>query len=93
MNVVPRTESSISLDQRLARQRSAFLRDGPPSLRQRRADLKKLRAAILARRSQIEDALDTRRRVALEFWFGSARIEYQPLGVVGIMAPWNFPLS
>ena len=24
---------------------------------------------------------------------GRARIEYQPLGVVGIIAPWNFPVS
>ena len=23
---------------------------------------------------------------------GSARVEYQPLGVVGVMAPWNYPL-
>jgi hypothetical protein len=34
----------------LARQRAAFLRDGPPSLVERRANLKKLRAALLARR-------------------------------------------
>ena len=33
----------------LARQRAAFLRDGPPSLAERRANLKKLRAAVLAR--------------------------------------------
>jgi len=24
---------------------------------------------------------------------GKARIEYQPLGVVGIMSPWNFPMA
>jgi coniferyl-aldehyde dehydrogenase len=24
-------------------------------------------------------------------WPASARVEYQPLGVVGIMAPWNYP--
>ena len=35
----------------------------------------------------------TRRHVALPFRFGSARIEYQPLGVVGIVAPWNYPVS
>ena len=35
----------------------------------------------------------THRHVALPFRFGRARIEYQPLGVVGIMAPWNYPLG
>src|SRR5215469_13606881 len=114
-------------DQILARQRAAFLRDGPPSLSQRRADLKKLRRAILARRSEIESVLSadfghrsqhetaimeivpliqgidylhhnlrrfmrpTRRHVALPLRFGSAHIEYQPLGVIGIVAPWNYP--
>jgi coniferyl-aldehyde dehydrogenase len=34
-----------------------------------------------------------RRHVALPFRFGRARIEYQPLGVVGIVAPWNYPVS
>jgi coniferyl-aldehyde dehydrogenase len=35
----------------------------------------------------------TRRHVSLPFQSGSARIEYQPLGVIGIVAPWNYPLS
>lgn len=35
----------------------------------------------------------TRRHVALQFRLGRARIEYQPLGVIGIMAPWNYPLG
>jgi coniferyl-aldehyde dehydrogenase len=113
----------------LTRQRTAFLRDGPPSLAQRRADLKKLKAAVVSRRSAIETALSadfghrsrhettiaeilalvqgidylhqrlrrfmrpTRRHVALPFRFGRARIEYQPLGVIGIMSPWNYPLG
>ena len=34
-----------------------------------------------------------RRRVALPMQFASARVEYQPLGVIGIVAPWNYPLS
>lgn len=34
-----------------------------------------------------------RRRVELEFRPGSARVVYQPLGVVGIISPWNFPLG
>ena len=113
----------------LARQRAALLRDGPPSLAKRRANLKKLRAAVLARRADVEAALDAdfgrrsrhetaimellaftwgidylqgnlrrfmrpeRRRVALPMRFGRAYVEYQPLGVIGIIAPWNFPLS
>ena len=39
-----------ALSRLLARQRAAFLRDGAPSLAERRANLKKLRAALLARR-------------------------------------------
>lgn len=33
-----------------------------------------------------------RRPVSLWFQFGRARVEYQPLGVVGIIAPWNYPI-
>jgi len=113
----------------LARQRAAFLQDGPPSLADRRARLKKLRATLLARRGELEAALDTdfghrsrhetaimemlpltwgidylhrnlprfmqpeRRHVALPMRLGGARVEYQPLGVVGIVAPWNYPFS
>lgn len=33
-----------------------------------------------------------RRRVALHFRPGRARVAYQPLGVVGIIAPWNYPV-
>jgi coniferyl-aldehyde dehydrogenase len=113
----------------LARQRAAFMQAGSPSLTERRAHLRALRAAILARRSEIEAVVNadfghrsrhetaimeivllrlgidylhrnlrrfvqpTRRHVAPPFRFGSARIEYQPLGVIGIMAPWNYPLS
>jgi coniferyl-aldehyde dehydrogenase len=113
----------------LARQRAAFTQSPSPSLTERRADLRRLRDAILAQRSEIEAAVNadfghrsrhetaimeivalktgidylhrnlrrfmrpTRRHVAAYFRFGSARIEYQPLGVIGIMAPWNYPLS
>jgi coniferyl-aldehyde dehydrogenase len=34
-----------------------------------------------------------RRRVALPMRLGRAHVEYQPLGVVGIVSPWNYPLS
>ena len=33
----------------------------------------------------------TRRHIALNLRFGSNRIEYQPLGVVGVISPWNYP--
>src|SRR5262245_6900759 len=113
----------------LARQREAFRQEGPPLLAKRRADLKKLRAAVLARKVDLEAAVDAdfghrsrhettimetllltwgidylhknlrrfmrreRRRVALPMRFGRAFVEYQPLGVVGIVAPWNHPFS
>ena len=106
----------------LARQRAALLRDGPPSLAERRASLKKLRAAVLARKADLEAALDAdfghrsrhetaiaeilaltwgidylhknlrrfmrreRRHVALPMRLARAYVEYQPLGVIGIVA-------
>jgi coniferyl-aldehyde dehydrogenase len=35
----------------------------------------------------------TRHHVAMTFRFASARVEYQPLGVIGIIATWNYPFS
>lgn len=129
MNAAASAVPDLQLNQILSRQRAAFLRDGPPAFAQRRADLKKLRAALLAHRAEIERALDAdfghrsrhetlmmdimtpvqgidylhhnlrrfmrpeRRHVALAFRFASARVEYQPLGVIGIVAPWNYPLA
>ncbi len=129
MNAIARIDADRRLEQILAHQRAAFLQDGPPSLAQRRADLGKLKRAVVARRREIEDALNadfghrsrhetaimetmslvhgidylhrnlrrfmrpTRRHVALPMRFGNARVEYQPLGVIGIMAPWNYPVS
>jgi coniferyl-aldehyde dehydrogenase len=113
----------------LSKQRSAFLRDGAPALEQRRADLRKFKAALIARRKEIEEAINadfghrsrhetavveilgvvegikyldrhlrkfmrpTRRHVALHMRLGKARVEYQPLGVVGVIAPWNYPIN
>lgn len=113
----------------LSRQRAAFLKDGPPSAAQRRADLLKLKTALQKRRTAFEAAVSKdfgyrsayetrimevtpviqtinylrrnltnwmrpeRRRVAIHFRPGRARVVYQPLGVVGIISPWNYPLS
>jgi coniferyl-aldehyde dehydrogenase len=112
----------------LAVQRTAYLRDGSPSLAKRRSDLKKLKTALRARRGAIEAAINSdfghrsrhetammevlgvvqgigylernvrrfmrpdRRHVALHMRFGSNRVEYQPLGVVGVISPWNYPV-
>src|ERR1700689_2735135 len=113
----------------LACQRQAFLREGAPPLKQRRADLARLKCAIVARKADFEAALKTdfghrsthetaimeimtvaqginylsrnlrrwmrptRRHVAMPFQPARSYIIYQPLGVIGIMAPWNYPLS
>ena len=113
----------------LTNQRNAFMRDGAPTLTQRRADLKKFKSAMIGRRKEIEDAVNTdfghrsrhetaivemvgviegiryldrnlrkfmrptRRHVALHMRFGKARVEYQPLGVVGVISPWNYPIN
>ena len=119
---------SVDLVPLLTAQRAAYRRDGAPSLAHRRTDLLKLRAALIANRSWIENAINTdfghrsrhetsimelagliggidylhkhlprmmrseKRHVAINMRFGSARVEYQPLGVVGVMAPWNYPV-
>ncbi|HMM77958.1 MAG TPA: coniferyl aldehyde dehydrogenase [Gammaproteobacteria bacterium] len=118
-----------SLAECLRRQRQAFLDAGPPSLERRRADLGRLKRAILARRRELEAAVTadfghrsthetaimelmtvvhgidylarhlrrwmrpSRRHVALHFQPARAYVVYQPLGVVGVMAPWNYPLA
>ncbi|TMR92789.1 aldehyde dehydrogenase family protein [Nonomuraea basaltis] len=110
-------------------QRAAYLRDGAPSLAARRSDLHNLKAALIARRSAIEEAINTdfghrsrhetammeivgvvqgidylqrnlrrfmrptRRHIALPLRFGTNRVEYQPLGVVGVISPWNYPVN
>ncbi|MGH6736071.1 MAG: coniferyl aldehyde dehydrogenase [Methyloceanibacter sp.] len=129
MNKMETNPGADALHTTLELQRAAFLRDGPPTLKLRRADLKKLKDAILARQDDFVAALDAdfghrarqesqmldlgstvgginylysnlrrfmrpdRRHVAAIFKPGSAKVVYQPLGVVGIVAPWNFPVS
>ncbi|CAB3797742.1 Coniferyl aldehyde dehydrogenase [Paraburkholderia caffeinitolerans] len=113
----------------LARQRSAFLRAGPPSLEQRKAQLARLRAVVLANRETVQEAISAdfghrshhetdlmelagviqsidyltrnlrrfmkpeRRHVGIFSRSGQAWVEHQPKGVVGVMAPWNYPFA
>ncbi|OAJ67091.1 coniferyl aldehyde dehydrogenase [Gluconobacter cerinus] len=117
------------LNRILARQRAAFLQGGPPDLKQRRTDLRRLKAEILKRRTDIVRALKSdfgqrseresaiveliplvqsinymisnlgrwmkpeRRHVSAYFQCGRAWVIRQPVGVVGIIAPWNYPVS
>lgn len=119
----------LSLDETLALQRATFLREGPPSLTQRRANLDKLRSAVLSHKTQFEEALTAdfgnrsrhetaimeimtviqgidylksnlrkfmrpeRRHVPMNFQPARAYVTSQPLGVIGIMAPWNYPAA
>ena len=52
-------ESSSSFDPAalLARQRNAFVSEGPPSVQQRKERLARLRAVVLAYRSEVEEAV------------------------------------
>jgi len=129
MNAHVETTEQIQLTSLLARLRASFLRDDAPSLAQRKADLKKLKTALLARRGEFAKAINSdfghrsayetaildfvplihginylhkhigkwmrprRRHVAVHFQPGAARVLYQPLGVIGIMSPWNYPVS
>lgn len=129
MNAHVETSQQIHLTSLLARQRASFLRDGPPAAGQRKHDLKKLKAALLARREALAKAVNSdfghrsayetaildlvptvhgidylrrrlgawmrpqRRHVALHFRPGAAYVLYQPLGVIGIVSPWNYPVS
>ena len=117
------TNDADKLSSILQGQRAAFLRAGAPTLDQRRADLKKFKAALIGRRKEIVDAINAdfghrsrhetdiveilgviegikyldsnlrkfmrpgRRHVALHMRLGKARVEYQPLGVVGVISP------
>jgi coniferyl-aldehyde dehydrogenase len=129
MTMMTQIDTDSGLTAILARQRAAFLRDGPPSLAERKRDLNKLKVAIIAREETFVAALDADfghrsreetmlfdigstvsainyllsnvarwmrpepRGVAMVFLPGSNRVIYQPLGVIGIMSPWNYPIG
>ncbi|MEO9241168.1 coniferyl aldehyde dehydrogenase [Pseudomonas inefficax] len=122
---IPAIDAAATLEQ----QRCAFLNDGPPGIERRKANLIKLRAAVLAHRREVEDAISAdfgnrskhetdimellgvvqsidyllrhlrrfmkseRRHVAAFHRTGRAYVEYQPKGVIGVMAPWNYPIA
>ncbi len=45
-------------------------------------------------RARLREWMEPRERsVAWEFFPGRAEVRYQPLGVVGIIAPWNYPIQ
>jgi coniferyl-aldehyde dehydrogenase len=69
--VTPQPTEAERFSHILAVQRAAYRRDEGPSPAARRSDLSRFKAALIARRSAIEEA----------------RIEYQPLGVVGVISP------
>lgn len=119
----------LALDETLALQRAAFLKEGSPSLTQRLNNLNKLRSAVLSNKTQFEEALIAdfgnrsrhetaimeimtviqgidylksnlgkfmrreRRHVPINFQPAKAYVTFQPLGVIGIMAPWNYPAA
>jgi coniferyl-aldehyde dehydrogenase len=121
--------SALRLSAILKRQREAFLRDGPPPLERRRADLAKLKQAVKDSAGRIADVISAdfgnrsrhesllaevlvvcgsirhalrhlpswmkpkRVPVGLELKPGRGRILYQPVGVVGIISPWNYPFQ
>ncbi|WP_197716860.1 coniferyl aldehyde dehydrogenase [Mesorhizobium sp. DCY119] len=122
-------EATAGMASLLARQREAFLHAGAPDTRARKGGLRRLRAAILAHRNALNEAVSAdfghrshyeteimeivvtvqaidyllrntkrfmkpeRRHVAISYKAGRAHVEYQPRGVVGVMAPWNYPFS
>ena len=113
----------------LEAQRAAFVRAGPPTLEERRADLIRLRDAIKQKTDRLAQAISAdfgnrsrhetelaevfpvltairhtsrhlrswmnpkRVAVGLELMPAAARILHQPVGVVGIISPWNYPFQ
>lgn len=129
MNAQLQDAAVLPLSDILATQRAAFLANGAPSRDERRAKLLALKKAILARRSEFEDAISAdfgnrsrhetavmeimpvvqgidylrrnlgrwmkarSRHVAMQFRPASAKVMMQPMGVVGIVSPWNYPVA
>ena len=129
MNTQVDIPTDVSLSDVLTKQRAAFIAAGAPPLDQRLASLTKLKKAIVALRSEYEEAINAdfgnrsrfetaimeivpvtqgidylrkhlrrwarpqSRHVAMHFRPARAKVVMQPLGVVGIVSPWNYPLA
>ncbi|MBS1875785.1 MAG: coniferyl aldehyde dehydrogenase [Acidobacteria bacterium] len=122
------TVPAVSLESLLASQRAAFRQNPYPTVKQRRANLKRLQDVLFAAQPEVADALDrdfggrcrrevefselfvalnairhSRKQVAgwmkrrprhVEWPLQPARawVMPQPVGVVGIIVPWNYPI-
>lgn len=126
MNTLNQVNNVINTSDLLSKQRKAFLQTEPPSLKQRKANLSKLRAAVIEYREELQAATSEdfghrsyqetdvmelvgivqsidylsrnlrrfmkpeRRHVSLFYRSATAHVEYQPKGIIGVMAPWNY---
>ncbi|TBU96167.1 coniferyl aldehyde dehydrogenase [Phytopseudomonas dryadis] len=102
-NPMPTAEQRIAwldaLRGRLRQEQEALIQSISQDFGNRSADetllaemLPTLQAIRYARRHLRGWMKPSRRRVGLPFMPASARVVYQPLGVVGIIVPWNYPL-
>ncbi|MBM7413298.1 MULTISPECIES: aldehyde dehydrogenase family protein [Nocardiaceae] len=124
----PREQTVADLRPLFDAQRSAHLREGPPSIEVRKDRLNRLLAAVLGASDDLAEAMSAdfghrplafslsadvvgavdhiaHLKDSLENWMtpvvvaGSAEagipteIDAVPLGVVGVVGPWNFPVS
>ena len=126
------SQPSIQVEQlhaTLERLRAACLRDGPPSLQQRRQHLETLLRLVVDNEQRLVEAIrddfggrsaaeslradllpvvmgirhtlrslrkwmrPSRRLMHWATWPSRGRVEHVPLGVVGIIAPWNYPVQ
>lgn len=102
-NPMPSAEQRIqwlkTLRQLLVQEKEALIRAISEDFSNRSAD-ETLLAELMPSLHGIDYAIrrirkwmkPSRRRVGLQFMPASARVIYQPLGVVGIIVPWNYPL-
>ncbi len=122
-------ESPSDLQEILAKQRQAFMREGAPSLAHRLSAIDKVHRILIDYKEEWQQAISqdfgnrshhetlmaeifitinsvkhTRKQlkkwmkpkkapISWQFKPGTGKIFHQPLGVVGIISPWNYPLQ